>query len=225
MEKEVLKATKRTVTGKQVKQLRRAGQLPAVIYGHHVEPVAVTLNARDATLSLSRVSSSTLITIDVEGTEYPTLVREKQRDYIRNVLTHVDFMAVSLKEKLRAEVSIELVGASLAVKDFNAILVNGLTSLAVECLPGDLPEKFVVDISGLAVIGNGIHVRDVPAPENVKIMDDPDEMIVVATAPAKEEVIEVAVVVPVEGEAVEPEVIDKGKKEEEGEGEETAPEK
>lgn len=222
MEKEVLKATKRTVTGKQVNQLRRAGQLPAVIYGHHVEPVAITLNSRDATLSLSRVSSSTLITIDVEGTEYPTLVREKQRDYIKNVLTHVDFLAVSLKEKLRAEVTIDFVGSSPAVKDFNAILVNGLTTLTVECLPADLPEKFVVDISGLAVIGNGIHVRDVPAPENVRIIDDPDEMIVVATAPAKEEVVEVAVVAPVEGEEGEPEVIEKGKKEE-GEGAEAAP--
>jgi large subunit ribosomal protein L25 len=217
MEMEVLKATKRIVTGKQVRQLRRSGKLPAVIYGHHVEPVAITLDARDATLALTRVSSSTLITINVEGTEYPTLVREKQRDYIKNVLTHVDFLAVSLKEKLRAEVSIELVGLSPAVKDFNAILVNGLTSVTVECLPGDLPEKFVVDISGLAVIGNGIHVRDVPAPENVRIIDDPDEMIVVATAPAKEEVVEVAVVAPVEGEEGEPEVIEKGKKEEEGE--------
>lgn len=217
MEKEVLKATKRTVTGKQVRALRRAGQIPAVIYGHHVEPVVISLESHDATLALSRLSSSTLITIDVEGTEYPTLVREKQRDYIRNVLTHVDFLAVSLKEKLRAEVSIELTGISPAVKDLNAILVNGLTTLTVECLPTDLPEKFVVDISGLAVIGNGIHVRDVPAPENVKIMDDPDEMIVVATAPAKEEVAEVAVVAPVEGEEGEPEVIEKGKKEEEEE--------
>jgi large subunit ribosomal protein L25 len=224
MEKEVLKATKRSVTGKQVRQLRRAGQIPAVIYGHHVEPVAITLDSHDATVSLTKVSSSTLITIDVEGKEYPTLVREKQRDYIKNVLTHVDFLAVSLMEKLRAEVSIDLVGSSPAVKDFNAILVNGLTTLTVECLPGDLPEKFVVDISGLAVIGNGIHVRDVPAPENVRIMDDPDEMIVVATAPAKEEVVEVAVVAPVEGEEGEPEVIEKGKKEE-GEREESAPEK
>jgi len=214
MEKQVLKATKRTVTGKQVRQLRRAGQLPAVIYGHNVEPVVITLNSHDATVSLSKVSSSTLITIDVEGKEYPTLVREKQRDFIRNVLTHVDFLAVSLKEKLRAEVSIDLVGTSLAVKDLNAILVHGLTTLTVECLPSDLPEKFVVDISNLVVIGNGIHVRDVTAPDNVRIIDDPDEMIVVATAPAKEEVVEVAVVAPVEGEAAEPEVIEKGKKEE-----------
>ena len=218
MEKQVLKATKRTVTGKQVKALRRAGQLPAVIYGHNVEPVVISLNAHDATLSLSKVSSSTLITLDVDGKEYPTLVREKQRDFIRNVLTHVDFLAVSLKEKLRAEVSIELVGASPAVKDFNAILVNGLTSLTVECLPTDLPEKFVVDISNLIAIGNGIHVSDIEVPENVKVLDDAGEMIVVATAPAKEEVVEVAAA-PVEGEAAEPEVIEKGKKEE-GEGEE-----
>lgn len=214
MEKQVLKATKRTVTGKQVRQLRRAGQLPGVIYGHNVEPVAISLDSHDATVSLSKVSSSTLITIEVEGKEYPTLVREKQRDYIRNVLTHVDFLAVSLKEKLRAEVTIEFVGISPAVKDLNAILVNGLTTLTVECLPSDLPEKFVVDISNLVVIGNGIHVRDVTAPDNVRIIDDPDEMIVVATAPAKEEVVEVAVVAPVEGEAAEPEVIEKGKKEE-----------
>ena len=222
MEKQVLKATKRSVTGKQVKALRRAGQLPAVIYGHNVEPVSISMDAHDATLSLSKVSSSTLITIDVEGKEYPTLVREKQRDYIRNVLTHVDFLAVSLKERLRAEVSIELIGISPAVKDYNAILVNGLTSLTVECLPTDLPEKFVVDISSLASIGNGIHVSDIPVPENVKIMDDADEMIVIATAPAKEEVAEV-VAAPVEGEEGEPEVIEKGKKEE-GEGEEASKE-
>jgi large subunit ribosomal protein L25 len=220
MEKQVIKATKRTVTGKQVRQLRRAGQLPAVIYGHNVEPVVITLDAHDATVALSKVSSSTLVNIDVEGKEIPTLVREKQRDFIRNVLTHVDFLAVSLKEKLRAEVSIELVGLSLAVKDFNAILVNGLTSLTVECLPTDLPEKFVVDISKLVAIGNGIHVSDVVVPENIKVLDDPAEMIVVATAPAKEEVAEV-VAVPVEGDAAEPEVIEKGKKEE-GEGEESA---
>jgi large subunit ribosomal protein L25 len=186
-----------------------------------VEPVAISLDAHDATLALTKVSSSTLISIDVEGHEIPTLVREKQRDYIRNVLTHVDFLAVSLKEKLRAEVSIELVGISPAVKDFNAILVNGLTSLTVECLPTDLPEKFVVDISMLAVIGNGIHVSDIVVPDNIRVLDDADEMIVVATAPAKEEVAEVvAAAVPVEGEAAEPEVIEKGKKEE---GEEEAP--
>src|SRR5512140_369114 len=132
MEKVVLKASRRDITGKQVKALRRAGQLPAVIYGRHTEPVIITMESRHATLGLSKVGSSTLITIDVDGTEFPVLVRERQRDYIKDRLIHVDFLAVSLTEKLRAEVRIELTGTSLAVKDSDAVLVTGLHSLSVE---------------------------------------------------------------------------------------------
>lgn len=219
MEKTVLQATRRTVTGKQVKALRRQGELPAVIYGHHLDPIAISLNAHVAGLTLGRISQSHLVTIELEGEEYPALIREKQRDYIRGKLTHVDFLAVSLTEKLRAEVAIELTGASLAVKDFNAILVTGLTSLEVECLPGDLPEKVVVDISSLVKIGDALHVRDITLSGEVHILSAADEMIVIATAPKVEAVEEVTPVVEVE--AAEPELsVERGKKEEEGEGEE-----
>src|SRR5512146_1662758 len=160
MEKVVIKASKRDVSGKQVNALRRAGQLPAVIYGRHTEPVKISMDAHDASLVLGKVGSSSLITIDVDGTEYPALVRERQRDYIKNRLIHVDFLAVSLTEKIRAEVRIELAGASLAVKDFDAVLVTGLHSLTVECLPADLPEQVTVDIAPLAKVGDSIHVRD-----------------------------------------------------------------
>ena len=104
MEKVVLKATKRKVIGKQVKAMRRAGELPAVIYGRHSEPIIITLDAHTAALTLGKLTSSSLVTIDVDGTEYASLVREKQRDYIKNRLLHVDFLAVSLDEKLRATV-------------------------------------------------------------------------------------------------------------------------
>src|SRR5512141_24108 len=161
MENVVLKASRRDVIGKQVKALRRAGKLPAVIYGRHTEPVNITLDAHGATLALSKVGSSSLITIDVDGTEFPALVRERQRDYIKDRLLHVDFLAVSLTEKLRAEVRIELTGMSLAVKDMDAVLVTGLHTLSVECLPADLPELVTVDISPLAKVGDSIHVRDV----------------------------------------------------------------
>src|SRR5512139_1505548 len=147
MEKVVLNATKRDVVGKQVKALRREGKLPAVIYGRHTEPVNINLDAHSASLALGKLTSSSLVTINVDGTEYPTLVREKQRDYIKNRLLHVDFLAVSMTEKLTAWVGIELSGVSLAVKDFNAVLVTGLDEIEVECLPADLPEKIVVDIS------------------------------------------------------------------------------
>lgn len=215
MEKVVIPAEKRTVVGKQVRALRREGKLPAVIYGRHIDPINIVLDAHSASRILAKASSSTLLTIEVAGKEYPTLVREKQLDFIRNSLIHVDFMAVSLTEKITANVSVHLEGAAPAVKDFNAILVTGLTELEVECLATDLPERFIVDISGLAEIGDGVYVKDVVAPVNVEILADPDEMIVVATAAAAEEVEEEAVE---EKEAEEPEVIDKGKKEEEEEG-------
>ena len=219
MEKVVLKASKRDVSGKQVKALRRAGKLPAVIYGRHTEPVNVSLDAHIANLALGKVGSSTLVTIDVDGKEYPALVRERQRNYIKGGLIHVDFLAVSLTEKLHAEVRIELTGTSLAVKDFNAVLVTGLHSLSVECLPADLPEHITVDIAPLAKVGDGIHVRDISLGDKVRIMDDPDDMIVNATyAKVEEEVAPVAVegAVAVAAEGAEPELsVERGKKEEE----------
>ena len=218
MEKVVLKAS-RDIRGKQVKALRREGKLPAVIYGHHTEPIKVSLDAHTANLMLSKVGSSTLVTIDVDGKEYPALVRERQRNYIKGGLIHVDFLAVSLTEKLHTEVRIELTGTSLAVKDLNAVLVTGLHSLSVECLPADLPEHITVDIPPLVKVGDGIHVRDISLGEKVRIMDDPDDMVVNATyAKVEEEVAPVAVegAVAVAAEGVEPELsVENGKKEEE----------
>ncbi len=220
MEIVVLKATPRTATGRQVRALRRSGLLPAVIYGHNVEPISISLEGRQAGRVLGRLSSSSLITIDLEGKEYPSLVREKQQNHIKRTLIHVDFMVVSLTEKIRANVGIVLTGDSPAVKDFNAMLINGLSELEVEAFPQDLPKSIVVDISALVKIGDGIHVRDIVLSDKVQVLDTPDEMIILATAPAKEEVEEV--VTPeaaVVAEGTEPEVIEKGKKEEE-EGEE-----
>jgi large subunit ribosomal protein L25 len=221
MEKVVLKAAPRTATGRHVRALRRAGQLPGVIYGHNVEPISISLDAREATRVLGRLSSSSLVTVDLEGKEYPSLVREKQKNYIKRNLIHVDFQVVSLTEKIRANVGIVLTGNSPAVKDFNAMLINGLSELEVEAFPQDLPESVVVDIYALVKIGDAIHVSDIVLSDKVTILNEPDEMVVLATAPAKEEVEEVVTpeAVAVE-EAAEPEVIEKGKKEEEGEEEE-----
>ncbi|MFZ5855548.1 MAG: 50S ribosomal protein L25 [Chloroflexota bacterium] len=219
MEKVVLKANKRDVIGKQVKAMRREGQLPAIMYGRHVEnPISIVLDARDASRALAKASSSSIVMIELDGQEYPALVREKQRDYIKNRLLHVDFLVVSLTEKLTAYVGIELTGLSLAVKDYNAVLVNGLSEIEVECLPADLPEKIVADLGALAKVGDVIHVSDLVLSDRVKVLSSPEEMIVIATAAKVEEVVEAAAA-PVAG-AEEPEVIEKGKKEEEGEAEE-----
>ena len=219
MEKVIIKAEKRDVIGKQVKAMRRAGKLPAVIYGRHTDPINVSLDAHSASLLLGRLTSSSLVTIDLGGKEYPALVREKQRDYIKNRLLHVDFLTVSLTETLRASVAVNLVGVSTAVKDYNAVLVTNLQSLEVECLPADLPERIDIDIAVLARPGDGIRVRDVQVSDKVRLLDDPDTMVAVATFAKVEE--EGAGVPGAEGaapSATEPELaVERGKKEDEGE--------
>jgi len=210
MERTVLHAKVRTVTGKKVSQLRRDGKLPAIIYGHNFEPTAIIFEARETQRLLSGITGSSLVLIELNGKEHLTLVRERQKDFIRGNLLHVDFQAVSQTEKINVSVGVELVGIAPAVKDFNGVIVTGLDKLEVECLPQYLPERFVVDITRLLKIGDSIIVRDIPVSENVVILEDTDEMLVLITAPAKEEVEVVEEVVAVE----EPEVIEKGKKEE-----------
>lgn len=213
MEKEVLKAVQRSITGKKVGRLRREGKLPAVIYGHHIEATPVLLDLREATKLLSSLTGSSLVTIDLEGKELSALVREKQRDFIRGNLLHVDFQAVSLTEKIRASVSIETKGIAPAVKEFNGVVVSGINEIHVECLPQNLPERFIVDLSELKSIGDGIYLRDLQIPEEVAVLSDPDEMIIIITSSAIEVEEEVEEVAGVE----EPEVIERGKKEEEAE--------
>ena len=216
MAKVVIDATRRDVVGKQVKALRREGKLPAVIYGRHTDPINVNLDARTAAQALAKLTSSSIVTLNVDGVEYPALEREKQRNFIKNTLLHVDFLAVSMTEKLRTNVNVHFIGVSGAVKDFNAVMVHNLEQLEVECLPTDLPERIDVDISSLAKPGEGIRVRDVKIADNVRILNDPDTMVAVATFAKVEE--EVAAVPGAEGAAAaaEPELAaERGKKEEE----------
>ena len=209
MEKVALKATKREVLGKKVGALRRAGKLPAVMYGHGIKSTPVMLDDREETLRLSHLTSSSLVMIELDGTEYPALVRQKQRDYLKNVLLHVDFQVISMTEKVTTKVGIELTGTAPAVKEFSAVIVTVLSELEIECMPQDLPARVVIDISGLTEVGAGIHVRDVVISDRVKILDDPAEMIVVASATREEKA--VVEEVPAEEEAA-PEESEPGKK-------------
>jgi len=208
MEEIVLKAEPRKVIGKQVKALRRAGRLPGIIYGRGIQPILITLDMRETGRILSSITSSHLVVVEVGGKQHTTLVREKQRQPVTGGLLHIDFQAVSLTEKLRTSVILELVGESPAVINFNGILVSNLEKLEVEALPRDLPDRIQVDISGLTEIGQVIHVSDITVPAAVEILDHPEEIIVVVTAPEAEEV-------EPQADVIEPEVIERGKKEDE----------
>jgi len=214
MEKIVLEAQVRTQTGKKVKFLRKEGFIPAIIYGREIETLPISLKKRETTLLFNKISGSTILTIHVDGKEHATLVREVQRDYIKNELLHVDFQAVSLKEKLRTHVSLTLVGKAPVLENFEALIVSGIDQIEVECLPQDLVDTIEVDISSLAEIGAAIYVKDLPKLANVEILTDLEELVAVASA-VKEEVEPVSEEAVVEEGALgEPEVIEKGKLEE-----------
>ncbi len=211
MEKVVINASPRTVIGKKVGVLRREGKLPGVLYGHNFTATPIIMDLRQASKVLHSVTGSSIVTIDLDGKEHAVIVREKQRNFIRGTFLHIDFQVISLTEKIRTNVSIELVGLSPAVKDFNGLIVTGIDKLEVECLPQYLPEKITVDISSLLKIGDGIFVRDLQLDSNITIFNHEDEQLVHITAQKaeEEEVVEEAAAVE------EPEIIEKGKKEEE----------
>lgn len=216
MKEITIKASKRDVVGKQVKALRREGILPGVVYGRQIESFPISLDMKEGSRILEKVASSTLIVLDVEGEKHYTLVREKQRNPILGTIRHVDFQAVSLSEKVKAEVVVYFVGEAPAVDTYFGILVSNLERLDVESLPRSLPERIEVDISGLNEIGDAIYVRDLFLPKGVEVLNNPDEMIVVVTAPVVEavEAVEEAAFAPTE-----PELVERSKREEEGEEE------
>jgi large subunit ribosomal protein L25 len=209
----VLKAEKRTVTGRKVNQLRRAGVLPGVVYGPKMQPQAIQLNAREATRIIRKIQGTQLVELVVDGQNSKVLVHELQRDSIRGDYTHADFYAPDMTKPFRVAIPIHITGASFAVTGLNGVLVRGVTDLAIECLPGDLIPSVDVDISVIREIGQSVKVSDVTVPATVKILSDPDEMIARVTYQAKEEDLSVAPALA----TAEVEVVEKGKKEEEGE--------
>lgn len=218
-EEVLINAEKRNVVGKQVKALRRQGILPGVIYGRHIEAFPIQMDAHNAALILDKLTASSLITIDVDGEKFNVLMRDRQRDVIFGDLLHVDFLVVSLTEKLRATVELKLVGEAPVADNPEVVVTQVLNAIEIEALPQDLPEVIEVDISTLETVDDEITVADLDLGEDIAILTDPNETIVSVGYVAQEEVAE-------EEEAeelAEPKVVERGKKEaagEEAEGEE-----
>jgi len=211
MEEVLLQVSKRDVVGKQVKTLRREGILPAIVYGREISSIPISLNNHKANQILSAITSSNLVVLDIDGEKHTTLVREKQRDPVTGEVLHIDFYEVSMTEKLRTNVMLEFQGESPAVKELMGVLVNVTESLEIECLPQDLPNRIVADLSTLEEIGDSLYIRDIILPPNIELISDIDGLVVVISAPAVEEIEEVE---ELEITEEEPEVIERGKEEE-----------
>jgi large subunit ribosomal protein L25 len=209
-----LEVERRSITGKQVRALRREGKLPGVLYGAGIEATPIEMDARAAGKVLARTTRTTLVDVVLEGESHPSLVREIQRDPIRRTIRHIDLLRVAMDQTIRAEVPIELTGEAPAVKTLGGVLVAGVNSIEVEALPGNLPDRVVVDLKVLVNIDDAITVGDLPLGEGVEVLTDADSLVARVIFQA-EEVLEEAV--PVAPVAAEPEVIAKPKKEDEEE--------
>jgi large subunit ribosomal protein L25 len=200
-----LVAEKRDGTGKgAARKLRAAGRVPAILYGHGMEPLALSVDSRELFHLLhTGAGANVLVDLVVDGTEHLALPREVQRDHIKGRFVHIDFLAVRRDEKINVTVPLRVVGESPGVKA-GGVLEHHLWELNVECLATDVPEAIEVDVSELE-IGSGVRVGDLKAPSGVTILTNPEDSVVAVTQPqmAVEEEEEEAEAV--EGEAAEEE--------------------
>jgi large subunit ribosomal protein L25 len=207
-----LEAQTRTIVGKKVKRLRREGLVPISVYGKKIDSVNLQVPYRPLQVMLSHAGGTHLIDLKVDGKTTTVVAREVQRDPVRRDILYVDFVAVDKDTRLSAEVPIHFVGESPAVDAFNGVILTGATSITVNSLATQIPEFIEVDLSTLTKIGDSISVADLTLPEGAISESSPEEMIVRVGAQVvqtdEEEGAE-------ETTSAEPEVIKKGKEDEE----------
>ncbi|MCL4396294.1 MAG: 50S ribosomal protein L25 [Chloroflexi bacterium] len=208
----VLTAEPRTVIGKQVSALRRAGSVPAILYGTHLEsPIPLKIDEKTLKLVIAKAGHNRLIRLTLDsGAPRLVLAREVQRNPITWRIVHVDLQEVSMTEKITTEVPLSLVGTSPAVSRGEGLLIHGIDAVQIRALANELITVIEVDVSSLNDLNQSLFVSDLKVGENIEILTPRDEM-VAKVVPVKEEVITEAV----PAAAAEVEVIGKGKKEEE----------
>ncbi len=208
-----IKATPRAVSGTvEAKKARKAGLVPAVIYGRHLgKPQSLQLDAKELRVALGKTTGEHVL-VDLEivgGDKTLALIQDVQHAALSRAILHVDFHALRADEKMHTTVPVVCFGEASGVKNFGGILEQLLRSVEVSCLPKDLPDSIVIDVTPLE-IGAAVHIKDLPLPEGVTALGNPDISIVHVTAPNVEE----AATPAAEGSAAkEPEVIKEKKPE------------
>jgi len=229
MEQIELRVQKRSLVGKKTKRLRRSGLIPAILYGPRTEPSPLQVKERDLRLALDRAGTNHLIVLTLDEADEPrmTLAREVQRDVVTHSLLHVDFYEVVMTEKITADIPVTLVGESPIVARNAGLLVRGIDSVQVQCLPSQLLESIVVDVSVLEEMEQAVLVEDLEVDEFIEILTNPEEVLVKVLPLTLEELVveeveaaEVEVIGAGEERAAEPEeVLEEAREAEEAEQE------
>lgn len=207
-----LHAEERAVLGKKVRRLRHEGWLPAVLYGAARGGRPLQVRAKEAEEVVRLAGTSHLIAVRVAGEKEPiqALVRDLQRDPIRRELIHLDLYQVEMTRLITVEVPIVLVGEAPVVEQRVGILLQDTQSVEIECLPTDLIDVIEVDLSELTEVDQQITVGDLAFPPSIRVLSDPEEVVVRVSpleAPPEEEVVELP--------GVEPELVGRRREEEE----------
>ncbi len=184
MEKIQLKTEPRETNTRSAKALYRKGMIPANLYGHNVANVHLSLNQIEFEKALRKAGESTIIELQLPGGDSRNvLIQDVERHYLTTHPIHVDFYEVKMTEKLTATIAIEFTGEAPAVKVLGGTLVKVLNEVEVECLPGDLPHQFDVDISVLDNFDKQITVKDLIVSDKVEIKAEPDEVVATVQPP------------------------------------------
>lgn len=185
-----LTAERRAATGRSAaRKLKARGIVPAVVYGGKQEPEPLQVSRRDIDVILSQAAGENiLVELEIAGENGSrmAMVQEVQHSPVGGNILHVDFHAVSMDERIEADVPLEPTGIANGVKNFGGLLEQSLRILAIECLPRDLPDKITVDVSNLN-IGDSIHVRDIQLPSGVSATIPPELTVFSVLAPTVEE--------------------------------------
>ena len=175
-----LQASKREVLGKKTRFLRREGLTPAHLFGHKVKSLALQCDTIALQKVIAHAGTTRLVSLGIEGEKQPksVFIREVQREASTGALLHVDLYQVRMKEKMKAEIPIILIGIAPAMKEKGRVINHGVTHLSIECLPDKMPPQIEVDLSSLADLDHAIHVSDIDLGADVTVLTDPEQMVV-----------------------------------------------
>jgi large subunit ribosomal protein L25 len=195
----ILKADKREVTGRKVKNLRKDGLLPANIFGKKIKSQSIQIDQAEFQKIFKEVGETGLVELQIGNDKRPVLISNLQVDPISGLPIHADLYQVDLKEKVTAQVPVELTGESPAEKQGLGTVVQQLDEVEVEALPADLPDHFTVDLTKLEKVDDAMFVKDLDVDtKKVEIKDDPEQIVVKVEGLREEEPEEV--IAPAEGE-------------------------
>jgi len=175
MKQKTLTVVRREQTKKQAaRALRRAGKIPAVVYGHNA-PQAIAVDEQEFSTKFSRVSENTIIKLKLGEDSHDVLIRDFQENIINGKILHIDFYEIEKGKLLRTRVPLQLEGTAIGVRE-GGLLEAFVHEIEVECLPKDLPDKFVFDISALE-LSHSVHVSDLDVPADVKVLNSEDQVV------------------------------------------------